>query len=186
MSHEQYREKQERVVTIVVAAPLDAQGIGDVHTKTWLATYPNEEYGITRADIEAKIESRPPVERWRKIIENTDETRRVWAAKEQEKIIGFLFAKRGESENVIQAIYVLPDAQAMGVGQKLMNTALEWLGQDKPVSLGVVKYNIQAISFYKKLGFEEDGDVPSSPAATLSNGKEMPEMRMIRRLKVHE
>lgn len=182
MSHEQRREKRERMVTIVAAVPSDAQGIGDVHAKTWLATYPNEEYGITLTDIEAKIASRSPVESWRKTIEGKNETRRLWVAKEQEKIVGFLFAKKGDDENAIQAIYVLPECQGMGVGQKLINTALEWLGQDKSISLGVVKYNTQAISFYKKLGFVEDGDVPPSPAAKLPSGKEMPEIRMVRRV----
>lgn len=103
--------------------------------------------------------------------------------REQQKIVGFLYAKKNENENAIQAIYVLPDVQGMGVGKKLIGVALEWLGQNKPVSLSVVKYNTQAISFYKKLGFEEDGNVPPSPASKLPSGKEMPEIKMIRRVK---
>ena len=39
-------------ITIIAAAPDDEVGLQDVLYRTWLATYPNAERGITAADIE--------------------------------------------------------------------------------------------------------------------------------------
>lgn len=41
--------------TIHIATPKDAGAIVNVQTKTWLATYPNVELGITEADIRRRI-----------------------------------------------------------------------------------------------------------------------------------
>lgn len=39
-------------IKIVDPVPEDAEGTVNVYYKTWLDTYPNEELGITREDIE--------------------------------------------------------------------------------------------------------------------------------------
>ena len=40
-------------VTVREARPEDARAMGRIYHESWLATYPNEEAGITVADIEA-------------------------------------------------------------------------------------------------------------------------------------
>ncbi len=161
-------EKQESPITVQVASPADAEGIGHVHAETWLTTYPNEEYGITREDIEAKIETRrlTRADHWEKTIEDKTGNKRVWVAKdEKDEIIGFCLAVKDDDENKIQAIYVLPTRHGGGVGRKLILEAFNWLGSGKPTSLSVAKYNAKVIEFYKKLGFEEVGDAPTLLAA---------------------
>lgn len=41
------------------AVPDDAEAMRDVQRRTWLATYPNEAYGITKEDIEARFHEDP-------------------------------------------------------------------------------------------------------------------------------
>ncbi len=46
------KESLENDVKISAAVPDDSEGIINVLHKTWLATYPNQELGITVEDIE--------------------------------------------------------------------------------------------------------------------------------------
>lgn len=64
----------------------------------------------------------------------------------------------------LHKIYVMPDAQGMGIGQKLFDTAINHVknavpGQRARIELNVNKYN-KAVGFYKHLGMrvllEED------------------------------
>ena len=100
-------------------------------------------------------------------------------AKENGKILGYCSVKKGEQENYVNALYVSPDEQGKGIGQKLMSQALEWLGSDKPVGLGVAAYNTQAINFYGKLGFKQS-DEPAEPVPPLPSGKVLPTIKMVK------
>jgi ribosomal protein S18 acetylase RimI-like enzyme len=100
--------------------------------ETWLDTYPNKEFGITKEEILDKYDESKPdfaqrLERRRNYLNNNDDDHHSWVAKIGQKIVGFCDAKRGE-ENRIQAIYVLPDYQRKKVGGKLMQNTLDWIG----------------------------------------------------------
>ncbi len=182
-NRERQGEKRERPIFIEVASIADAEGIGHVHGETWLATYPNEKFGITREDIEAKVDSRRSTrtDHWRKTIEEKTGEKRVLVAKdESQTVIGFCLGVKTEGENKIQAIYVLPGQHGKDIGQKLITETLRWFGSDKPISLNVAKYNVGAIQFYKKMGFVEVEEVPPSPAAMLPSGKIIPKIRMVK------
>jgi|PlaIllAssembly_1097288.scaffolds.fasta_scaffold248471_2 ribosomal protein S18 acetylase RimI-like enzyme len=162
-------------VTIEEALPEDALGITTVQKVTWIDTYPNEQYGITTQDILSKNFDDPKrMERWRKVIEeNGDE--KVWVAKEENGLIGFCSAMREQVHNRIRAVYVKPEFQHMGIGSMLMQKACFWLGREKDVMLSVATYNRNAITFYEKLGFQQQGEViPRS----LPSGKFIPEIEM--------
>ncbi|MEM9836611.1 MAG: GNAT family N-acetyltransferase [Bacteroidota bacterium] len=45
-----------------------------------------------------------------------------------------------------------------GVATELLRIGLEWLGDEKPIKLGVIHYNERAIAFYKKYGFIDTGE----------------------------
>lgn len=170
----------EAPIIITPASAEDAAEIVKIQTETWLLTYPNEEHGITVEDIQAKrLDSPKRVERWKQRIEEADE-HRVWVAKEGERVIGYVFVKKGEKENYVDALYISPNKQRSGVGQKLMDEALAWLGTSKPTGLGVAEYNEKAIAFYKKLGFEET-DEPPEPVPPLPSGKTLPIIKMVKR-----
>src|SRR5713226_9749870 len=48
-------EEEMMRVQIHDATPNDADGVRHVQQRTWLATYPNAELGITKEDIEARF-----------------------------------------------------------------------------------------------------------------------------------
>ena len=86
--------------SIEIAHPQDAAAIAHVRNETWLATYPNEEAGITKEDILTKaFESEEQVARWRKNIEDTTGTRALWVAKTASgMIVGYSQGKRSEAD----------------------------------------------------------------------------------------
>jgi ribosomal protein S18 acetylase RimI-like enzyme len=166
--------------SISLANPKDVPEILSVRRITWLATYPNEKYGITFNDIKDNLDKRDigAVETWQKrIIE--DKTSQTWTAKFQNKVIGFISASKGEKNNCIRALYVLPDFQHYGVGKLLMDAALKWLGNRSKITLEVVSYNANAIGFYQKSGFSENGPTICE-VGNLPSGKHLPEIEMVK------
>lgn len=171
-------------VTVSDAKPDDIYDIRSVRKTTWLSTYPNKKYGITLDDIKSRfvddnnIEGKKQIEATKKHLENPD--LHTFVAKVDEKVVGFVVAKVEEENNRIIAIYVLPLYQGKGVGEKLINTAFNWLNSRKKqdVLVNVVTYNSNAINFYEKCGFVSTGKDVSDPAAKLPSGKIMPEVEM--------
>ena len=174
----------ERIPEIKIsqAVPEDASGIRDVQRDAWIATYPNEEYGIMREDVEAKNWGDERVERWKKRIEELGNERRIWSAKERNKVVGFCVAAKGIDSGQIEALYISPEYQGRHVGSNLMKEAVAWLNPEHDAIVEVAKYNEKAISFYKAFGFEGEEDI-TDPAfvAHLASGKVIPEVRMTRK-----
>lgn len=174
--------KDTENIIFLDAVPEDAEGIRFVQKETWLATYPNPSLGISRADIEEKInemQGDSGLERLQKrILEQHDS--HTWVAKNSNQVIGFIGVQKTEADNKIRALYVLPEYQGKGIGRKLIQLGLDWLDETKQTSLEVVSYNTKAINFYKPLGFIESGETTNN-AGHLPSGKELPEILMIRK-----
>ena len=171
-------------VSIQVAVPDDAADLVSVHYETWLATYPSPENGITKQDIEAKLNQRTKEEsvKWitSQIKNNGIDSLRL-VARLNGKIVGYCLVEKQAEFNKLKAIYILPEAQGRSIGAKLIERGFAWLGNEKDIALEVVKYNTNAINFYKGLGFEIAGDAHNT-AADLPSGAVMPEYRMIKKL----
>ena len=73
------------------------------------------------------------------------------------KIVGFCFAERQSNINRIEAVYIWPDYQGIGLGQRLYDEAYKFLNTNNDTYLEVFSLNSKAIGFYKKLGFVETG-----------------------------
>ena len=66
-----YESKEIPYTSIEVASPEDAEAIANIQKETWLATYPNEEYGITEDDIKSKeFTSEKRILEWRERFEH--------------------------------------------------------------------------------------------------------------------
>jgi diamine N-acetyltransferase len=68
---------------------------------------------------------------------------------------------RPEDHGEIERIYVLGSQQGKGLGRKLMNTAIDYLGErygDAPQWLGVWSQNLRAQALYRSYGFEKIGE----------------------------
>ncbi|MFZ2189804.1 MAG: GNAT family N-acetyltransferase [Candidatus Magasanikiibacteriota bacterium] len=169
-------------IKISRAIPGDARGIVEVSKITWLTTYPNKKLGITIRDLrQLPSFDLERIKRWRKNIKE-NKKRRSWVAKENKKIIGFCGASKETGINEIGAIYILPPYQGQGVGKKLIKKAFTWLGNGKDITVKVVRYNKQAIDFYKTVGFKKVGNVKKSKWHKLPSGKLLPEVMMIKKV----
>ena len=169
-------------ITVGLAQPNDARDIQEIFYKTWLATYPNEEFGVTVDDIEDKYKDSLTEEkikqRTEKII-NPPEGQTLFVAKEGNKVVGVCRVEGNDKDNRLRVMYVSPEFQGRGVGSSLWNQAKTVLDIHKDTFVDVVTYNIKAIEFYKKLGFEYTGKRFSDEKFTMKSGATMPEMEMV-------
>ena len=162
-------------INIRLAEEKDIPAICDIRKKTWVDTYPNKDYGITVEDILSKdFNSQKKIESLKKALKNKN--LRIWVAEIDNKIIGHCQASKGRIKNDFSVIYILPQYQRQGIGQKFALKVFEWLENQKPITTEVVKYNSAAISFYKKLGF--GNPVEMKFPRTLPSGKVLPTIKL--------
>lgn len=171
------------IIEVMDANVDDVEGIREVSRISWMSTFPNERYGITSQDIERRFEFKSEEDR-RALIEDrkkkiNDPGWHYWVAKDGEKIVGFSIARVGDKRNILQALHVLADYQGKGIGGKLMQKALDWLGSKKDIELSVAVYNEKAISFYEKFGFVKTGRKGANDETVLPSGKYIPQMEMV-------
>lgn len=88
----------------------------------------------------------------------------ILIAVSDDRVIGLLDFAPGKKKKMAHTgelgISVHPDFRGIGVGQKLMETLLEWARgneQIEKVFLNVFATNETAIRLYKKMGFTEEG-----------------------------
>lgn len=164
--------------TISEATPEDAKGIAEVQKEGWLTTYVNDEYGVTEEDVLSKnMGGGSHVSRWAE--STTKPGAKTWTAKAGDKVVGFCFVKNGEEVNHLGALYVLSSTRGSGVGSKLVEQALDYLGREKPIELEVASYNDNAIDFYEKFGFKNMGKVEDPTSGSLPSGVQIPELKMV-------
>lgn len=166
------------------AVPDDALGINTVFYKAWLATYPNEEAGITVEDIEESYKDRlspERIEKGKERLRNTSENELRLVAKAGGEVIGVSRVIRDEEFNKLQTLYVLPEHQGKGVGTALWEEGKKFLDTTKDTVLEVATYNTNAINFYKKLGFEDTGRRITDERFRMKSGNIVPELEMKRR-----
>ncbi len=167
--------------TITEAEAGDAAGITGVQRDVWLDTYVNEEHGITTEDIAVRFKDPEKVNRWKKTIVEKKTTCKILVAKDEGTVVGFCIVVKGGTTNKLGAVYLLPTYQGKGLGKKLITQTLDWLGNEKDITVDVVAYNKKAIQVYEHLGFTMVGPTPAQDVATLASGKIMPEVRMVKR-----
>jgi ribosomal protein S18 acetylase RimI-like enzyme len=173
-------------VVIEKATPKDAEAVNNVLRQTWLDTYPNEEAGITEEDIRLRVEGengeRIPerIKRWKDNIESTDGSKTVYVARLNGKIVGMTAPGIIDGRRKVGAMYVLPEAQGMGVGGELMQKVLEWHGDSEDIHLAVASYNQNAIDFYRRYGFEQTDTVIEDEGDVYGKTK-IPEIEMVRK-----
>lgn len=180
-------------VKIEKAEPTDAADISRVSRKTWQATYPNEELGITVEDIRERTEGKDgelieqKIEQWRNTIESSGENHDVFVARVDDEIVGFINPKIGKNgKRRLGAIYVSPEAQGSGYGAALLLTALEWHGGESDIYLHVTAYNQSAIEFYERFGFMQTGRQVEDRLSKSNGFPELPLIEMVLPLESEE
>jgi ribosomal protein S18 acetylase RimI-like enzyme len=134
--------------------------IKGIQEKVCTDTYPNEKFGVTKEAIREKFERRREKEKadLEKMIKNfgPKEDSHYWVAETEGKIVGYVGTHIKDGERRLGALYILPEYQRIGIGSKLFNKAVEWIGTDN-FEIEVAAYNEKAINFYNKFGYELTG-----------------------------
>jgi len=165
------------------AEPQEWEAITRAQAESWLATYPNEEYGISAELIKDFTDSwfvrNSTPEGKARFAEMLAHPRTIYRIAEVDgQIVGLVCLFRGmdDGEANLSAIYVAPTQFGNGIGQALLDAALSELGS-KPVRVTVAPYNHRAIAFYHRNGFEE---VPDSEGTYRIGGGTIPTKELIR------
>ncbi|MFQ3646444.1 MAG: GNAT family N-acetyltransferase [Anaerolineae bacterium] len=131
----------------------DVQAIREVGIATWWATYT----GLLEPQAIAAVLRRG----WREEVirgQINHDAYRVLVAVLEGDVVGVLFARVSQAEmpTIIERLYVRPDAQRRRVGYGLWRALVDQLPASvQTIELDVLAENVQAISFYQRIGFEE-------------------------------
>jgi len=169
----------EQEIRILDAVPEDAEGITNVLYKSWLNTYPNTELGITVEDIEESYKEAFTEEKIRnqqQRIANIPKNQKRLVAKYGDLIVGVATIVKNEDCNQLRTIYILPEFQGKGIGKMLWNEAKKFCDPTKDTVVQVATFTQDAIEFYKKLGFVDNGK--RSVGEKMRNGAVITEMEM--------
>ena len=129
--------------------PGEADQKGHVHYQTWLETYT----GL----IDEAFLANQTLEKCQTIARKWPDNTLI--AELDGKMVGYCcYGKEDSGAGHIFALYLLKEAQGIGLGRKLMNAAMDRLSECCPITLGVLEGNQQAIGFYEHYGFRFSGN----------------------------
>jgi ribosomal protein S18 acetylase RimI-like enzyme len=115
--------------------------------------------GITVADIEEMYKDRNSDEALARIRERISGSSEITlVAKENGKVVGICRVIRHEDKDVMEAIYVFPEYQCLGIGSAIWREMEKLLGSNRKIIVQVATYNTDAIEFYKRYGFRDTGE----------------------------
>lgn len=144
-------------IKISRATSTDAEGIQNLTIEASKGMY--ELCGWSPKEIEAHFppeKTKEAIDRLEKaIISFTEENILFVAKNENDKVVGCCFAEKHENKNTIEAVYVLPEFQGLGLAKKLYDKVYGLLNPEIDTYLDVFSLNSKAINFYKKQGFTE-------------------------------
>ena len=145
------------MVRIEPASPADLPVIWDLYQSIWLATYLNEAAGVTQAAAEKYLfEVRKPsmLDRWQRCIANPEaEQRCLFVAREGGEILGMVVPSITAGKHQLNGLYVRPEVRGKGIGTQLLETALDWIG-DNDSYLYVAPYLPLPQKLYEEYGYK--------------------------------
>ena len=131
----------------------DLQAIRDIAWKTWLATYSSF---IPEEDLQTFLDEFYSIAALTKLLNSTQA--RTFIAEIHANAVGFSKTNFNDTDNrfYVASLYVLPEFQGKGIGTRLMNASEEFaftFGVDS-IWLGVMTQNVDALNWYKRIGFQ--------------------------------
>lgn len=151
----------------------DAESIQDVLRRASEDVY--KTCGLSQIDFELQFAEDKPNER-KETIKNLGEKEKIVVARDESGVVGMGYIEESDSENIVQAVYVLPEYQKQGVGTLLWTEMKKWINPEKRTVLYVFEKNINAINFYSKMGFKFVRNAGEHP---LKSGKSIPQIEMM-------
>ena len=122
----------------------------------WMQTYPNDENGITREDVQNYLnlkDKEVTKVNFKKHIQSG--VSKIYLLKQNGKIVGDIIYTVKADMAEINEIYLQDKVKSKGLGKFLMKLALANIPKNKKVYLGVLKINLSAIKFYERFGFKK-------------------------------
>lgn len=168
-------------LTVRRALPSDVVHIQEVYYKTWLATYPDAELGITVDDIEDWFKHRHNENHLRTSVERLivpPHGEMMLVAVLEKKVVGLCRAIKHAQWNELRALYVLPAHHRQGLGTLLWKNATKHFQMRNPTFVHVATYNSNTIYFYEHLGFRATGKHWRNEEFRMKSGSIIPEMQM--------
>lgn len=158
--------------TVRPAAPGDADGIAEVHIRTWQETYAH----LLPASYLDGLDVATRAADWRRTLTSSSAAP-PWVALDGDRIVGFALSGPARDEDPprpfqLYAINVIASAHGSGAGQALFDAAVG----DSPAYLWAADDNPRAEAFYRRNGFVRDGGVERQ----VYQGAEMVTVRMVR------
>ncbi|MCQ1946458.1 GNAT family N-acetyltransferase [Arthrobacter sp. zg-Y1116] len=162
------------------ALPGDAEDFVSVHLQSWRESYAHvlgdEVFRRREADRSAAVEHRRAA-----LAEQAMEPAiRNWLAHSEDgRLLGFASAGPARDSDAdvpleLWSIYILAEAYGKGVGQALLEQAVD----KEPAYVWVLEDNARAQAFYRRNGFVADGTSKELPQVWAGTG--MVEIRMVR------
>ncbi len=146
-------------IKILKATPEDAEGIQKLTVEASKGMY--ELCGWSPKEIEDHFppeKTKEVIERLEKNIGNFTDDNSLFVSKDENgKVVGACYTERLEDKNRIEALYVLPEYQGLGLAKELYDKACENFNPNNDTYLDVFSLNSKGINFYKKQGFSETG-----------------------------
>lgn len=142
-------------IKIELARPEDVDALWNLYQRTVLNAYVDEKAGITETKLKNFLGGDTPYfpKYWEPYLEKPSKERTVYVARHGGEIVGMVSPAFVNGHNRLTALYVAPEAQEMGIGTKLMETALKHYGNTE-IRIGVA-YHIEWLPhFYESFGFE--------------------------------
>lgn len=169
-------------IIIRKATPQDAHVIGKIYHQSWLATYPNEEVGISVQDIvNLNLDSEENAKERALKLANPGSKSHRYVAEIDGTVVGHCGFEIHPTHGYLRSIYVLPEYISRGVGAALMQKAIEIMAECPEIILSVVTYNERAIRFYERWGFAiTEAPRPEIHESPFPNGKTIPQFHMAR------
>ena len=148
------------------ATPADAPALAELGKRTFLNTFV-EGFGIPypAEDLETFLDSFGEAAVLEKLAEPGGA---YWVAERDGQLLAFANAGPNTlphpdakpSHAELRRLYVGPDAQGLGLGTRLLVTALDWMDAHTagPLWIGVWSGNRKAIRLYEAFGFRKAGE----------------------------
>jgi diamine N-acetyltransferase len=132
--------------------PDDFEAVRHVLLETWLATYASF---IPEDDIRSYFEKTYSTAQLAELCASP--SCKGYVAADNDTVVGFERLQFDEKDNrlYVSSVYVLPQSQGKGIGQRLLMLAEDMartLGLDR-IWLGVMVQNTATVNWYKKIGF---------------------------------
>jgi ribosomal protein S18 acetylase RimI-like enzyme len=145
-------------VLILPAGPADAEALARVHVRSWRETY----RGLLPDAYLARMSEADFTRRFRRALTLPGPDDVTLLAVTREGLIGYVQGgpsrARREAEGEVQTLYVLRQAQGLGLGRRLLSGAARALAAQgaRSMLIAVLRDNLRARGFYEHLGGEAE------------------------------